>query len=93
MTFNACCNCCKRGVVDIVQFGSITNNTIKFVRNSSTIEFPPLLKIYLVNIPKLLEYEMPTDYMQNEFTVDSEGESDTSLELSSEDSDSDTETN
>ena len=43
--------------------------------------------------PKLPEYEMPTDYMQNEFTVDSEGESDTSLELSSEDSDSDTETN
>ena len=41
------------------------------------------------NIPKLPEYEMPTDYMQNEFTVDSEGESDTSLELS----DSDTETN
>ena len=37
--------------------------------------------------------EMPTDYMQNEFTVDSEGESDTSLELSSEDGDSDTETN
>ena len=48
---------------------------------------------YLVNIPKLPEYEMPTDYMQNEFTVDSEGECDTSLELSSEDSDSDTETN
>ena len=45
---------------------------------------------HLVNIPKLPEYEMPTDYMQNEFTVDSEGESDTSLELSSEDSDSDT---
>ena len=48
---------------------------------------------HLVNIPKLPEYEMPTDYMQNEFTVDSEGESDTSLELNSEDSDSDTETN
>ena len=46
-------------------------------------------KGHLVNIPKLPEYEMPTDYMQNEFTVDSEGESDTSLELS----DSDTETN
>ena len=37
---------------------------------------------HLVNISKLPEYEMPTDYMQNEFTVDSEGESDTSLELS-----------
>ena len=47
---------------------------------------------HLVNI-LLPEYEMPTDYMHNEFTVDSEGESDTSLELSSEDSDSDTQTN
>ena len=36
---------------------------------------------------------MATDYMQNEFTVNSEGESDTGLELSSEDNDSDTETN
>ena len=48
---------------------------------------------HLVNIPNLPEHEMPTDYMQNEFTVVSEGESDTSLELSSEDSDSDTATN
>ena len=47
------------------------------------------LEGHLVNIPKLPEYEMPTDYMQNEFTVVSEGESDTSLELS----DSDTATN
>ena len=51
---------------------------------------------HLVNITKLPEYAhryMPTDYMQNEFTVDSEGESDTGLGLSSEDSDSDTEAN
>ena len=49
--------------------------------------------ILLTSFEPCLYNEMPTDYMQNEFTVDSEGESDTTLELSSEDSDSDTETN
>ena len=49
--------------------------------------------ILLASFEPYLYNEMPTDYMQNEFTVDSEGESDTSLELSSEDSYSDTETN
>ena len=39
--------------------------------------------------PCLYNFPCRTDYMQNEFTVDSEG----GIELSSEDSDSDTETN